>query len=224
METGEIRPPRGLVAIWPVHGLRLRTPDLELRPVTESDLPELCRIFPDDVDLDPAATRYAAIDLRANREVVLAQSYWRQLGLWSPHHWALPFAVRQAGELIGVQTIEGPDWTSERTVDSSSWLTPAARGRGLGQQMRAAILELAFTHLGARMAITSAVVTNTASLGVSRALGYAETHLSVLGHSDKTLQHLRLAAGAWSASGRGTTIRVEGVGSTLPFFGLGPAR
>lgn len=213
-----------LVEVWPLHGLRLGTADLDLRPVTEADLAELCAVFPADVELDPAATRYAAIDGAANRRVVLAQGYWRQLGLWSPHDWALPFAVRHRGELIGTQTLEGPDWTAERTVDSSSWLTVAARGKGLGKQMRSAVLELAFAHLGARTAITSAVVTNTASLGVSRSLGYVDTHQSVLGHSNETLQHLRLEADAWTASGRGADVRVTGVGATLPFFGLGQAR
>lgn len=213
-----------LVEVWPLHGLHVRTADLDLRPVTEADLAELCEVFPGDVDLDPAATRYAAIDGAANRRVILAQGYWRQLGLWSPHDWSLPFAVRRRGELIGTQTLEGPDWTAERTVDSSSWLVTAARGRGFGKQMRAAVLELAFGHLGARTAITSAVVTNEASLGVSRSLGYVETHQSVLGHSNETLQHLRLEAAAWSASGLGADVRVDGVGPTLPFFGLGQAR
>jgi RimJ/RimL family protein N-acetyltransferase len=210
-----------LVAVWPLHGLRLHTADLDLRPVTEADLPELCEILPPDVDLDPAATRYAALDDRANRRVVLAQAYWRHLGLWSTHDWHLPFAVRHRGELIGTQTVEGPDWTSERTVDSSSWLVPAVRGSGLGKQMRSAVLQLAFGHLGARAAISSAVVTNAGSLGVSRSLGYVDTHRSVLGHSLETLQHLRLEAAAWSSSGLGSAVRVEGVSPALPFFGLG---
>jgi RimJ/RimL family protein N-acetyltransferase len=210
-----------LAEIWPVRGLRLRTADLDLRPLTEADLPRLCAIFPADVDLDPAATRYAALDDDANRRVVLAQAYWRQLGMWSPHDWALPFAVRHGGELIGTQTLEGPDWTVERVVDSSSWLVRGARGRGLGRQMRAAILELAFAHLGARAAITSAVVTNAGSLGVSRSLGYVDTHRSVLNHSSETLQHLRLEADAWAASGHGSGVQVEGVPAALPFFGTG---
>jgi RimJ/RimL family protein N-acetyltransferase len=210
-----------LAEIWPVRGLRLRTAGLDLRPLTEADLPGLCAIFPTDVDLDPAATRYAALGDGANRRVILAQAYWRQLGLWSPHDWALPFAVRRGGELIGTQTLEGPDWTVERIVDSSSWLVPESRGSGLGTQMRAAILELAFTHLGARAAITSAVVTNGASLGVSRSLGYVDTHRSVLNRSGEALQHLRLDADAWAASARGSGVRVEGVQAALPLFGLG---
>lgn len=213
-----------LADIWPLHGIRLTTPDLELRPASEADLPALFDILPDDLGVDPSATRYAGIDEPANRRAILSQSYWRAMGLWSPHDWVLPFVVRRDGEVIGMQALEGPDYGAERTVDSWSWLAASSRGTGLGKQMRAAVLELAFSHLGARSAVSSAVVTNAGSLGVSRALGYVDTHRSVLNHSNETLQHLRLEAQAWAASGHGSAVRVGGVGATLPFFGLGQAR
>lgn len=213
-----------LAHVWPLHGIRLTTPDLELRPAGEADLPALFDILPDDLEVDPSATRYAGIDEPANRRAILAQSYWRAMGLWSPHDWVLPFVVRRDGEPIGMQALEGPDYGAERTVDSWSWLHASARGIGLGKQMRAAVLELAFGHLGARGAVSSAVVTNAGSLGVSRALGYVETHQSLLNHSKETLQHLRLEPEAWAGSAHGATVTVEGVGPTLPFFGLGQAR
>lgn len=209
-----------LIEVWPVHGLRLRTPDLELRPATEADLPALCAILPPDLEADPSATRYAGLDDRSNHRVILVQSYWRAMGTWSPHDWVLPFAVRRDGELIGMQALEGPDWTVERTVDSWSWLADGARGLGLGKQMRTAVLELAFRHLEAVAAVSSAVVTNAGSLGVSRSLGYVDTHQSVLSHSNETLQHLRLEGSAWSASRRGATVQVDGIAESLPFFGL----
>lgn len=213
-----------LAEAWPLHGIRLTTADLELQPATEAALPALFEILPADLEADPAATRYAGVGEAANHRAILAQSYWRAMGLWSPHDWVLPFVVLRDGVPIGMQALEGPDYGTERTVDSWSWLAGPARGRGLGKQMRAAILELAFTHLGAKTAVSSAVVTNHGSLGVSRSLGYAETHQSVLSHNGQTLQHLRLEADDWTASGRGAAVRVEGVGAALPFFGLGQAR
>lgn len=213
-----------LVEVWPLHGIRLRTAELELRPATEADLPALCAILPDDLEVDPSATRYAGIDEASNHRVILAQSYWRAMGLWSPHDWVLPFVVLRGGERIGMQALEGPDYGADRTVDSWSWLVESARGQGLGKQMRTAILELAFRHLGAKAAITSAVLTNEGSLGVSRSLGYVESHQSMLAHSQQTLQHLRLDAAAWAACGRGRSIEIEGVGAALPFFGLGESR
>jgi RimJ/RimL family protein N-acetyltransferase len=210
-----------LVDIWPLHRLRLTTAELVLCPTTEADLPQLCAILPPDLEVDPASTRYAGLDDRANHRAILAQGYWRAMGTWSPHDWVLPFAVRHDGELIGMQALEGPDWTAERTVDSWSWLTVDSRGKGWGRQMRAAVLALAFGPLGARTAVSSAVVDNASSLGVSRALGYRETHLSVLEHSGQTLRHVRLERDAWRASGIADGIVVEGADpATLTLFGV----
>ena len=206
--------------VWPLQDLRLSTPDLALSVMTEADLPSVCDALPDDVELDPAATRYAAVDEATNRRVIIAQGYWGALGTWSPESWMLPFVVRREGGVVGVQWLEGPDFATHRLVDSSSWLVPDGRGRGFGKQMRAAVLELAFSHLGARVAVSSAVVGNAASLGVSRSLGYVETHTSVLEHSGEELQHLRLEADAWRRSGRGRAVDVEGIELALPYFGL----
>ncbi|GAA2035635.1 GNAT family protein [Terrabacter terrae] len=207
-------------AVWPLHGIRLRTAELDLRVMTEADLPTLCELLPDDLQMNPHATTYAGLDNRANRRAVLMQGYWRALGMWSPDDWALPFVVRSGDHVLGVQWLEGPDWRADRTVDSSSWLLPGARGKGLGTQMRSAVLALAFDRLGASAAISSAVVDNGASLGVSRALGYRETHRSVLEHSGEALQHVRLERASWDESRRSSGIRVDGVRPALPYFGL----
>lgn len=219
-------------AVWPLHGIRLHTAGLDLRVMTEADLPTLLALLPDDLQLNPHATTYAGLDEPANRRAVVAQGYWRALGMWSPEDWALPFVVRTTGPgdalgldappggVVGMQWLEGPDWRADRIVDSSSWLVPAARGRGLGTRMRAAVLALAFGPLGARAAISSAVLDNGASLGVSRALGYRDTHRSVLEHSGETLQHVRLDRAAWEAAGRSPDVVIEGAGPALPYFGL----
>jgi hypothetical protein len=39
---------------WPLFALRLASPDLVLRPVTEADLAELAGLLPDDVEQDLA--------------------------------------------------------------------------------------------------------------------------------------------------------------------------
>jgi hypothetical protein len=87
--------------------------------------------------------------------------------------------------------------------------------------MRAAVLALAFGTLDARAAISSAVVGNGASLGVSRALGYRVTHRSVLEHSGEPLQHVRLDRATWDGSGLAREVAVDGVLPALPFFALG---
>jgi RimJ/RimL family protein N-acetyltransferase len=158
---------------WPLFGLRLSTADLRLRPMTEADLWPIADLLPDDVEQDPAPAEYDFGDARVGRGIVSHQSYWLAYGTWRPQAWRLSFVVRSpAGEILGVQELEGSDFLTLRTVDSSSFLVTGARGRGFGKQMRTAVLALAFGPLEAEAAITSAWHDNHASLGVSRALGY----------------------------------------------------
>ncbi|HET8594849.1 MAG TPA: GNAT family N-acetyltransferase, partial [Intrasporangium sp.] len=214
-----------LTDVWPVRGIELRHRGLELRPMTEADLPGIVERLPDDLEMDPTLPRYGARDAGAARAAALVQGYWRSMGGWSPQDWALPFVVRLDGEVVGAQVLEGPaDYGEQRVVDSSSWLLQERRGQGLGTLMRAAVLELAFGHLGAVAAISSAYVENAASLGVSRRLGYADTHTSVLEHNGRQLQHLRLERDTWRESGRGRAVTVSGVAPALPWFGLGDER
>jgi RimJ/RimL family protein N-acetyltransferase len=208
---------------WPMFDIRLTTPDLELRHLTESDLDSLAAIFPEDVEFDPSSTTYDALDLAGNRRVGVYQTYWRGRAGWCPESWALSFGVFRDGQLVGYQGLEGDDFSTLRTVDSSSFLTAAVRGQGLGKQMRAAVLTLAFGPLGARFAITSAWIDNRASLGVSRALGYVDNGVTADRRDDiaAEMAHLRLTREQWTASGWRRQIRVSGVEECLAFFGLG---
>jgi RimJ/RimL family protein N-acetyltransferase len=202
--------------------LRLTTPDLELRHLTEADLPVLAEILPEDAEQDPASTRYDGLNAASNRAVVVHQDYWRSRGSWRPESWALSFGVFHEGALVGYQGLEGDDFATLRTVDSSSFLTVAVRGRGLGKQMRAAVLSLAFGPLGARFAITSAWADNHASLGVSRALGYGDNGVTAhrRGEDAGEMVHLRLTRERWLASGSAEGVTVSGVEDCLVFFGL----
>jgi RimJ/RimL family protein N-acetyltransferase len=98
----------------------------------------------------------------------------------------------------------------------------AARGRGLGKQMRIAVLALAFGPLAAEAAITSAWHDNHASLGVSRALGYQPNGESLHAHPGRldVLTHLRLLRADWLASGLGDQVEITGFDACLPLFGL----
>jgi RimJ/RimL family protein N-acetyltransferase len=207
---------------WPLLDLRLRTPDLELRVMTEADLAQLAEQLPHDVELDPAATTYPGLDEATNRGVVVHQTYWRHFGSWSPQAWRLNFVVYAGGELIGVQELEGNDFPALRTVDSSSHLIASARGRGLGQQMRRAVLALAFGPLEAEAAITSAWQDNAASLGVSRALGYAGNGVELHRRGDgvDTMVHLRLTRATWLATSSAETVTITNVQPCLPLFAL----
>jgi RimJ/RimL family protein N-acetyltransferase len=206
---------------WPLWDLRLRYDGLELAPITEADLPAVIAALPADLEQDPAATSYA-IDPAVQRSVVVAQTYWRDFGTWRPDAWRLNFLVRRGGVLIGLQELEGNDFPTLRTVDTSSWLVPAARGTGTGKSMRRAVLAMAFGPLGARAAITSAWHDNHASLGVSRSLGYqpnGESFMARDGGVD-TLVHLRLTRDEWLAGGVQPDVEIDGFEATRPFFGI----
>jgi RimJ/RimL family protein N-acetyltransferase len=208
---------------WPMFDIRLTTPDLHLRHLTEADLANLADILPDDAEQDPSSTSYPGLDRNRNRGAVLHQDYWRARGNWRPESWALSFGVFRDGELVGYQGLEGEDFARLRTVDSSSFLTNAARGQGLGKQMRAAVLALAFGALGARFAITSAWTDNHASLAVSRALGYVDNGVSADRRGDTVgeMVHMRLTREQWLTSGWGDRAVVAGVDECVTFFGIG---
>ncbi|MGZ4592469.1 MAG: GNAT family N-acetyltransferase [Actinomycetes bacterium] len=207
---------------WPLFGLRLATPDLELRPMTEADLAPLSDLLPDDLEQDPSATTYAVGDARVSRGIVLHQGYWKGYGTWRPEAWRLNFTVRRGGEIIGTQELEGNDFLTLRVVDSSSFLAPGARGRGWGKQMRTAVLALAFGPLQANAAITSAWHDNHASLGVSRSLGYqpnGESFLARDGGAD-VLTHLMMKRQAWVANDLADQVEITGFEPCRPLFGL----
>lgn len=209
-------------AWWPLFGLQLNAPTLILQPMREADLDTIAGLLPEDVEQDPAATRYDVGDPRLSRGIISHQSYWAAWGAWRPEAWRLPFVVTADGQVIGVQELEGTDFPRLRTVDSSSFLIPSARGRGWGKQMRRAVLALAFGPLGAQAAITSAWHDNHASLGVSRALGYnpnGETFHPRGDHADLMI-HMRLRRAGWVAARGADDITVSGFDACRPLFGL----
>ena len=208
-------------AYWPLLDLRLRTGDLELAPLVEADLAEVVRLTPADLELNPTATRFA-VDESTHRGVVVHQEYWRSYGTWTTQAWRFHLAVRRDGALLGLQELEGNEFPLLRTVDTSSWLVESARGAGTGKAIRRAVLALAFDHLGAQAAITSAWHDNQASLGVSRSLGYRPNGESFLARGDgvDTLVHLRMTLDDWRSAGGAPDVTATGVPEALPLFRL----
>ena len=133
--------------------------------MTEADAYDLCAVVPEDLEHNP---RLPMVSPGAN----VLQAYWTELGQWRTNDWILPFTVVLDDVPVGLQALEGKDFPVRRTVDTHSWLVPSRRGRGLGKQMRAAVLSLAFDHLGTQYAITEAWQDNAASSALARPLGY----------------------------------------------------
>jgi RimJ/RimL family protein N-acetyltransferase len=213
-------------AYWPLFDLRLHNDDLDLRPMTEADQELVARTLPHDLELDPSATTYAGEDPDITRGRIMHQAYWKHMGTWTPKAWRVTFVVSRLGEMIGAQELEGNDFPLLRTVDTSSFLLAAARGKGYGKAMRRAVLALAFGPLEAQAAITEAWHDNHASLGVSRSLGYLpngesfESRLAADGARPETMVHLRLVRRDWLERGEGNGVRIEGFDDCRVLFGL----
>ena len=95
---------------WPLPGLRLRTPDLLLRPTTEADLSAVAATLSADIATDPRLPRFPGLDERISRAVAAHQSYWQSVGNWSVDNWRLDFVVVVGERIIGVQSLEGEDF------------------------------------------------------------------------------------------------------------------
>ncbi|MDQ1513932.1 MAG: hypothetical protein QOC59_1774 [Microbacteriaceae bacterium] len=211
-----------MAADWPGAGIRIDAPRVTLRPVDERHVGLLQAILPEDLELDPAVA-VGPGDPRRARAQAFGRILQRDRDRFSTESWKLHLAVRAAGELVGMQTVEAERFASDHTVDSASWLAPTFRGDGLGTAMREAVLAFAFFGLGATTAVSSAWHDNAASLGVSRRLGYRFDHTSRLprGDVDDELVHVRLTRTDWLASGLGRDVAISGVRPEL-FGGGGP--
>jgi RimJ/RimL family protein N-acetyltransferase len=162
--------------VWPLFGLSLRTPRLELRPVRDDDLPGLADAALAGIH-DPAVMPFTNPWTDAPKDVLvrgLAQFHWGNRARLGPDDWMLSFTILLDGVCIGMQDLGAKEFANRKTVVTGSWLSMAHQGVGYGKEMRAAVLMFAFDHLRAEVAETAAVSWNTASTGVSRRLGYVE--------------------------------------------------
>ncbi|ROQ05415.1 RimJ/RimL family protein N-acetyltransferase [Rathayibacter sp. PhB93] len=161
-------------AAWPLFSLVLRTPRLELHAVRDADLPALAAAAVAGIH-EPGRSPFPAAWAEVPAEQLpadLARYQWSLRAATRPDSWRVAFAIVEDGAVIGCQDLLADEFAARRTVSSGSWLTRAAQGRGLGREMRAAALLLAFDHLGAEVAESSALAWNTASIRVSTGLGY----------------------------------------------------
>ena len=133
----------------------------------------------------------------------------------------MSFAVLHHGRVVGRQDLMATQFGAGRVADTGSWLGLAHQGRGIGTEMRAAVLELAFTGLGATQVTSAAMLDNARSLGVSRRLGYQPDGVdtTVVRGVPVTLQRLRLTRENWERH-RTVETRIEGLTPCRELFGL----
>ncbi|MEU7909704.1 GNAT family N-acetyltransferase [Microbispora bryophytorum] len=205
---------------WPLLALRLTTPRLELRLPGLDDLDALADRAAEGVH-DPGEMPFGEPWTDApphERARSTVQIHFRQWGTWSPDHWSCSFVAVWEGQVAGVQEMRARDFAVTREVATGSWLGQRFQGRGIGTEMRAAVLHLAFAGLGARCATSSAFLDNTKSLAVSRRLGYREDGFAVEKRRGEAAmeQRLRLSRDEWTTP---DGFEIHGLEPCLPLFG-----
>ncbi|MFM6851729.1 MAG: GNAT family N-acetyltransferase [Terrabacter sp.] len=201
---------------YPLLGVGVSTPTLELRSATDELLDELAqavragktRAEPPPYD-DPMSFYEKEPDLRVANWL---RAIWRGRGRVEPEFWRLYFVVVVDGRPVGEQTLSGVDFATLGTVTTFSWLSADLRGRGLGREMREAVLHLAFDGLGAKEAASDAFVDNEGSNAVSRGLGYEPNGSEWATRQGQAalLNRWRLTREAWEPRRR-DDVRLHGV-------------
>ena len=207
---------------WPLFDLRIRTPRLELRYPSDTDLEALAELAGEqihDPDFMPFSTPWTRVD-PPERQRNSLQFWWRLRGSLSPQEWTLPFMVFDRGEPVGQQDLRGVRFATTRSVMTGSWLAQRHQGRGIGKEMRAAVLHLAFDGLRAAEAHTSAFADNPASLGVTGALGYAPNGSQIDDREGVGVRHhsFVLTQEAWAPTRR-SDISIENLVPCLELLG-----
>ena len=112
-----------------------------------------------------------------------------------------------------------------RVVDTGSWVGREFQGRGIGKEMRAAVLHFAFEGLGAVRAQTEAFADNPASQRVTESLGYRPDGGGINVQRDHPQRILRYALERddWAPTRR-DDITIEGLDGALDMFGLDRSR
>ena len=139
--------------VWPLFKLRLLTPRLELRPVRDEDFPALVESALAGIH-DPERMPFGVPWTDAPPEQLspsLAQYHWRMRANVSPERWGISFTVLLGGDPIGIQELHAHNFANLRTVESGSWLTRSAQGKGLGTENACRIVDVRLRHPEGRM-------------------------------------------------------------------------
>ncbi|GAA1647172.1 GNAT family N-acetyltransferase [Catellatospora bangladeshensis] len=214
-----------MIHTYPPLNLEVRTPRLTLAAATDELLERLVPIVRAGVadvapwPFDDPMSLYAD---SPDREWRWLRAIWAGRARVEESFWRLYFVVLLDGEPIGMQDLRGVDFKRFGTVSTFSWLAPGRRGSGIGREMRAAVLHLAFAGLNAREAESDAFTDNHASNKVSQALGYVRNGTTWDTRRGEVAQIQRwvLTRDAWEQVRR-DDIELTGVKECLPALGLG---
>jgi RimJ/RimL family protein N-acetyltransferase len=204
----------------PLFGLRLRTPRLELRLPTGEELEQFREVALAGVH--PPEFMPFTIAWTDEPELGTFLEYHEMRRReWRPEAWGFELGVWQQSQPVGVQALMSDDLAKTRRVDTGSWLGARFQRQGVGTEMRAAVLELAFRGLQAEVARSGALEGNDASLRVSEKLGYRVVGESVSSPRGVPVPQtdVELRRDDWRPP---FPVEIEGLEPCLPLFGIGP--
>jgi RimJ/RimL family protein N-acetyltransferase len=207
--------------LGPLFDVRLRTPRLELRLGTPEEIDELGRLAMRGIhpaEEMPFAVAWTDGVGKPGFSEGFAAFHRGQLTSWSPDDWHFDLLVWEDGTLVGNQELYAKAFRETSVVGSGSWLGAEFQGRGIGTEMRAGVLELAFRGLGAVAATSGWLEGNRSSARVSEKLGYVETGMGEICPRGVPVPHhdLRLERKAWASP---FPVEISGLEPALPLFG-----
>lgn len=211
---------------WPLSGITVRTPLVELRWPTPQDLDALAGLGAEGVHAPgfmPFFSQWTDGDAATVARRVL-QRHWNAMANWRPEDWTLYLVVVHDGEVVGSQSLGARDFAVTREVLLTSWLGLRHQGLGLGGHARAAVLELAFSGLGAQDAFSVVRRGNAASQAVCRKFGFSHdgTQVNAVRGQRVISDRYRLGRDDWEAARR-IPAEISGLEPALAMFGADTA-
>lgn len=215
-----------MVHSYPLFDLAVRTPKLELRAATDELLEQVVPFVTAGI-LDPGQPPpfddpMSLYDDSPSREWRWRRAIWAGRARVEPDEWwRLYFVAIVDGEPVGMQDLIGIQFRELRTAETFSWIGRPHQGRGLGTEMRRAILHLAFAGLGAERLQSEAFDDNVASNAISRGLGYTPNGTTWATRQGKPARLLRweLTRDRWLPSRR-DDIELFGIDRSLAVLGI----
>ena len=208
---------------WPLFDLEVRTPTVTLRYPDDGLMADLATLARDGVhDSSEMPFKIAWTDVPSpDREWNAYRYWWHCRAETNADQFDIELAVVCDGAVAGIQALSARHFRQQRTFLTGSWLGRAHQGRGIGREMREAVLHLGFAGFGAEAATTAAWEDNARSLAITRRLGYEPNGVdrALKRDSPADLLRFRMTRSHWETIRR-RDIELVGVEPCLPLLGL----